>query len=175
MRNLSSFLPESCIHDDLITRLAYARDASMYRMIPESVARPKDDKDVKSLLHYGRETKTPITFRTAGTSLSGQSITTGIIAEVLYDWQKFKVLDGGDAIWCQPGVNGSVANKILKPYTRKIGPDPASINVARIGGIVSNNSSGMVCGTEFNAYHTCLLYTSPSPRDVEESRMPSSA
>jgi D-lactate dehydrogenase len=154
MRNLSSFLPESCIHDDLITRLAYARDASMYRMIPESVVRPKDDKDVKYLLHYGRETKTPITFRTAGTSLSGQSITTGIIAEVLYDWQKFKVLDGGDAIWCQPGVNGSVANKILKPYTRKIGPDPASINVARIGGIVSNNSSGMVCGTEFNAYHT---------------------
>ena len=154
MRNLSSFLPESCIHDDLITRLAYARDASMYRMIPESVVRPKDDKDVKSLLHYGRENKTPITFRTAGTSLSGQSITTGIIAEVLYDWQKFKVLDGGNAIWCQPGVNGSVANKILKPYTRKIGPDPASINVARIGGIVSNNSSGMVCGTEFNAYHT---------------------
>jgi D-lactate dehydrogenase len=154
MSTLCDFLPESCIHDDLITRLAYARDASMYRMIPESVVRPKNEEEVKSLLQYGRENKSPITFRTAGTSLSGQSITTGIIAEVLYDWQKFKILDGGDAIWCQPGVNGAVANKILKPYTRKIGPDPASINVARIGGIVSNNSSGMVCGTEFNAYHT---------------------
>ena len=154
MKPLSGFLPESCIHDDLITRLAYARDASMYRLIPESVIRPKNETDVQSLLKYGRETKTPITFRTAGTSLSGQSITTGIIAEVLYDWQKFKILDDGNAIWCQPGVNGAVANKILKPYERRIGPDPASINVARIGGIVSNNSSGMVCGTQFNAYHT---------------------
>ena len=26
-----------------------------------------------------------------------------------------------------------------------------------------------------HAYKICLLYTSPSPRDVEESRMPSSA
>ncbi len=65
--------------------------------------------------------------------------------------------DSGDensGIWCEPGVNGAVANKILAPYQRRIGPDPASINAARIGGIVSNNSSGMVCGTELNAYHT---------------------
>ena len=154
MNPLSAFLPESCIHDDLITRLAYTRDASMYRLIPEAVVRPKDEQEVRSLLEYGRSSSTPITFRTAGTSLSGQSITTGIIAEVLYDWQKFKILENGDAIWCQPGVNGAVANKILAPYQRRIGPDPASINAARIGGIVSNNSSGMVCGTEFNAYHT---------------------
>jgi len=154
MNSLSAFLPESCIHDDLVTRLAYTRDASMYRLIPEAVVRPKDEQEVRSLLEYGRSSSTPITFRTAGTSLSGQSITTGIIAEVLYDWQKFKILENGDAIWCQPGVNGAVANKILAPYQRRIGPDPASINAARIGGIVSNNSSGMVCGTEFNAYHT---------------------
>ncbi len=154
MNPLSAFLPESCIHDDLITRLAYTRDASMYRLIPEAVVRPKDEQEVRSLLEYGRSSGTPITFRTAGTSLSGQSITTGIIAEVLYDWQKFKILENGNAIWSQPGVNGAVANKILTPYQRRIGPDPASINSARIGGIVSNNSSGMVCGTKFNAYHT---------------------
>ena len=154
MSSLSAFLPESCIHDDLITRLAYTRDASMYRLIPEAVVRPKDEQEVRSLLEYGRSSSTPITFRTAGTSLSGQSITTGIIVEVLYDWQKFKILENGNAIWCQPGVNGAVANKILTTYQRRIGPDPASINAARIGGIVSNNSSGMVCGTELNAYHT---------------------
>jgi len=154
MSPLSAYLHESCIHDDLITRLAYTRDASMYRLIPEAVVRPKNEQEVRSLLEYGRSSSMPITFRTAGTSLSGQSITTGIIAEVLYDWQKFKILENGDAIWSQPGVNGAVANKILAPYQRRIGPDPASINAARIGGIVSNNSSGMVCGTEFNAYHT---------------------
>ena len=154
METLSGILPDSCIHDDLITRLAYSRDASMYRLIPKSVTRPKNETDIRALLNYGNRTKTPITFRTAGTSLSGQSITTGIIAEVLYDWQKFKVLENGNAIWCQPGVNGAVVNKILNPYRRRIGPDPASINVARMGGIISNNSSGMVCGTQFNAYHT---------------------
>ena len=30
-------------------------------------------------------------------------------------------------------------------------------------------------GAEFEYTDICLLYTSPSPRDVEESRMPSSA
>jgi len=154
MSQISSFLSNSIIYEDLITRLAYARDASMYRLVPESVVRPRNTEDVKSLLEWGRTTGTPITFRTGGTSLSGQSITTGAIAEVLHDWQKFKVLDGGDAIQMQPGVNGAFVNKILAPYYRRIGPDPASINAARIGGIVSNNSSGMVCGTQFNAYHT---------------------
>lgn len=172
MNLLSAFLPESCIHDDLITRLAYTRDASMYRLIPEAVVRPKDEQEVRSLLEYGRSSKTPITFRTAGTSLSGQSITTGIIAEVLYDWQKFKILENGDAIWCQPGVNGAVANKILAPYQRRLGPDPASINAARIGGIVSNNSSGMVCGTEFNAYHTLkdVAFILPNGNEYDTSK-----
>ena len=152
--DLARILPQGIIHQDRITRLAYARDASVYRLVPESVVRPKNKSHVKSLLNYGRSTKTPITFRTAGTSLSGQSVSSGIIAETLYDWQKFKVLDGGESILLQPGVNGAFANKILNPYQRRIGPDPASINVARIGGIISNNSSGMVCGTQFNSYHT---------------------
>ena len=154
MKSLASYLPQSIIHDDLVTRLAYARDASMYRLVPKAVTKPKNVTDVKSLLKFGNETNTPVTFRTAGSSLSGQSITTGIIAEVLYDWQKFKIVDNGNSIWCQPGVNGAVANQMLSPYHRKIGPDPASINTARIGGIVSNNSSGMACGTEYNSYHT---------------------
>jgi len=152
--NLYHYLPANAIQDNKITRMAYARDASMYRLVPDAVVRPGSSQDVKALLGYARQTKTPITFRAGGTSLSGQSITSGIIAEALHDWSRFQVLDRGDAIRMQPGVNGAFANKLLLPYLRKIGPDPASINAARIGGIVSNNSSGMVCGTEFNAYHT---------------------
>ena len=172
MNSLSTFLPKSSIYDDQITRLAYTRDASMYRFIPEAVVRPKDERELKSLLEYGRNSRIPITFRTAGTSLSGQSITTGIIAEVLYEWQKFKILDDGDAIWCEPGVNGAVANKILAPYQRRIGPDPASINVARIGGIVSNNASGMICGTEFNSYHTLkdIVFILPNGNKYDTSK-----
>jgi len=154
MIEVSTPLNQSMVHDDIITRMAYARDASLYRMMPEFVARPKNTNDVIELLSYAKNTKTPITFRAGGTSLSGQSISEGVLAEVLHEWKQFKIHDSGKSITMQPGVNGGFANKILEPYMRKLGPDPASINAACIGGIVSNNSSGMLCGTRFNSYHT---------------------
>jgi D-lactate dehydrogenase len=116
--------------------------------------RMKDEKDIEKLFDHSRNNNIPITFRAAGTSLSGQSVTNGILVEVKDHWNKFKVLDKGRKILLQPGVNGGTANKILSRYRRKIGPDPASLNVACIGGIVSNNSSGMICGTEYNSYNT---------------------
>ena len=140
--------------DRLIDRLAYAHDASMYRLVPKGVARPENESDVVSLLNYASETKTPITFRAGGTSLSGQSVSEGIITEIIRGWQDYKILDNGDSICLEPGVIGSRANLYLSSYGKRIGPDPASINAARIGGIVSNNSSGMVCGVKYNTYHT---------------------
>ena len=58
MKSLASYLPQSIIHDDLVTRLAYARDASMYRLVPKAVTKPKNVTDVKSLLKFGNETNT---------------------------------------------------------------------------------------------------------------------
>jgi len=138
----------------LIDRLAYAHDASMYRLVPKAVVRPQNEADVQILLSHANETKIPITFRTGGTSLSGQSLTEGIMAEVVRGWQHHEVLDKGRSIKLEPGVIGARANIYLSPHQRRIGPDPASINSARIGGIISNNSSGMVCGVKNNAYHT---------------------
>ena len=134
--------------------MAYSHDASMYRLVPESVVRPQDEDEIKSLLAYCKDTNTPVTFRAGGTSLSGQSITEGILAETVQNWEQHEILNSGKQIRLQPGVIGARANIYLKPFNRKIGPDPASINVARIGGIVSNNSSGMVCGVDNNSYHT---------------------
>ena len=62
--------------------------------------------------------------------------------------------DSGRKIRVQPGVIGARANQALIPYGAKIGPDPASIATCTLGGILSNNSSGMCCGVEQNAYHT---------------------
>ncbi len=146
--------PSNLWSDRLIDRLAYAHDASMYRLIPKGVARPENESDVVALLNYASETKTPITFRAGGTSLSGQSVSEGIIAEIIRGWQDYKILDNGNSISLEPGVIGSRANLYLSSYGKRIGPDPASINAARIGGIVSNNSSGMVCGVKYNTYHT---------------------
>ena len=140
--------------DRLIDRLAYAHDASMYRLVPKAVSRPENESDVISILQYANDTNTPVTFRAGGTSLSGQSVSEGIIAEIIRGWQNHKIIDSGRSIQLQPGVIGARANLYLSHYNRRIGPDPASINAARIGGIVSNNSSGMVCGVKYNTYHT---------------------
>ena len=70
------------------------------------------------------------------------------------NWRELRVEEGGQRIRVQPGVIGARANQALMPYGAKIGPDPASIATCTLGGILSNNSSGMCCGVEQNAYHT---------------------
>ncbi len=140
--------------ESIVDRLAYSHDASVYQLVPKAVVRPRHTQDVKDLLKYSRETKTPVTFRTGGTSLSGQSVTEGIIAECTRDWKSLDVLERGKSIRMEPGVIGARANIALAPFSRRIGPDPASINSAMIGGIISNNASGMMCGVKNNAYHT---------------------
>lgn len=151
---LNTILPEGRVSTRLIDRLAYAHDASMYRLVPEAVVRPANDSEVSALIHHCNTTSTSVTFRAGGTSLSGQAVTEGIIAETVREWKGFEILEDGRKIRLQPGVIGGHANRYLSSYGRKIGPDPASIDACMIGGIVANNSSGMICGTQFNAYHT---------------------
>ncbi|MEE8335189.1 MAG: FAD-binding and (Fe-S)-binding domain-containing protein, partial [Candidatus Neomarinimicrobiota bacterium] len=122
--------------------------------MPKAIIRPGNEAEVITLLQYARQNSTPVTFRAGGTSLSGQSITTGILAETIREWTGYEIEEDGKYIRLQPGVIGSRANLYLKPFSRRIGPDPASMNAARIGGIIANNSSGMVCGIKNNSYHT---------------------
>jgi len=142
------------VSTDLIDRLAFSRDASIYRLVPEAVIRPENESDIRIILKNANRNMVPVTFRTGGTSLSGQAITNGYMVEVLNGWKKFEIQNNGRSIKIQPGLTGAYINGILKNYGRKIGPDPASIKAARIGGIVSNNASGMACGVSGNSYHT---------------------
>jgi D-lactate dehydrogenase len=142
-----------------IDRLARSADASIYRLVPEVVVRPRDLEAVRGLLACARAFRRPLTFRTAGTSLSGQAVTDGILVELAHDWGRFRVLDGGARVWSQPGVVGGHLNRVLAPYARRLGPDPASIDAAMVGGIVANNASGMCCGVAQNSYHTLAAMT----------------
>jgi len=137
-----------------IDRLARSVDASLYRLIPEVVVRPKNLEEVRALLDCARLHRRPLTFRTAGTSLSGQAVTEGILVELAPFWKACRVLDGGRRVWTQPGVVGGYLNRLLAPFGYRLGPDPASIDAAMMGGILANNSSGMCCGTAQNAYRT---------------------
>tara|TARA_R110000796_G_scaffold244497_1_gene367594 strand:+ start:7065 stop:9884 length:2820 start_codon:yes stop_codon:yes gene_type:complete len=147
-------MPAERLFDDPLSTLAFGTDASFYRLIPKLVARVESENEVIALLRLASQHQVPVTFRAAGTSLSGQAISDSVLIVLGDHWNGREVLDGGQRIRLQPGVIGAAANALLAPLQRKIGPDPASINAAKIGGIVANNSSGMCCGTAQNSYHT---------------------
>lgn len=151
---IEDYLDKSKIFDREIDRLTYARDASIYRILPEFAVRPKEESDIQKLFEYAHNAEKSITFRASGTSLSGQTVTNGIIAEIAYDWQKIEVRDNGSSIVLEPGVIGEHANQALIKYQKRIGPDPASMRAARIGGIIANNASGMTTGKPCNSYNT---------------------
>ena len=137
-----------------IERVAYAADASFYRLIPRAVVLAKGVEEIQRLFRFSQARHIPMTFRAAGTSLSGQAVTDGILVEVAKHWREVRVEEGGKRVRVQPGVIGGHVNQALKTYRAKMGPDPASINACMMGGILSNNSSGMCCGVTQNAYHT---------------------
>ena len=118
------------------------------------MVRADNEAEVSKILKLTGEKQIPITFRAAGTSLSGQAISDSVLLVAGESWQQWEVLANGAKIRLQPGIIGGRANQILAPYGRKIGPDPASINAAMIGGIAANNASGMCCGTAQNSYRT---------------------
>ena len=140
-------------HDPLYT-LAYGTDASFYRLIPKMVIRANDENEVSFILKESRKLNLPVTFRAAGTSLSGQAISDSVLVIAGNEWRKYTIEEEGRYVKLQPGLTGARVNKLLAPYGRKIGPDPASINAAMIGGIAANNASGMCCGTAENSYKT---------------------
>ncbi|WP_020407752.1 FAD-binding and (Fe-S)-binding domain-containing protein [Hahella ganghwensis] len=153
IERISTVIPPERLIKDPLRRLAYGTDASFYRLIPQLVVRAESEAEVVILLQAAGDYRIPLTFRAAGTSLSGQAVTDSVLVQ-LQGWKQHEILDGGQRIKLQPGIIGAHANRHLAPYARKIGPDPASINAAKIGGIAANNASGMCCGTRHNSYHT---------------------
>lgn len=141
------------IHDDLRT-LAYGTDASFYRLTPKLVVKARNEGEISFILRHCSRLAIPYTFRAAGTSLSGQAITDSVLISVYGAWKGYSISEDASKITLQPGLTGAQANMLLLPYGRKIGPDPASINSAMIGGIAANNASGMCCGTSQNSYKT---------------------
>jgi D-lactate dehydrogenase len=156
---LRAFIEPSRILTRPIDIIAFASDASLYRLIPQAVVQPTTTEEVRQLFQFSHEKKIPLTFRAGGTSLSGQAITDGILVDIGRYWRGGNAEENGRLLRVQPGLIGQQANNILKRYGAKIGPDPASITAARLGGILSNNASGMCCGVAQNAYHTLRSMT----------------
>jgi len=151
---LQTILPPEKIKSDLIDRYSFAPDASFYYLIPQVVVQPSNTDEIKKLFLLSQQLSIPMVFRAGGTSLSGQAITDGILVDLSRYWRNCVVENNGQQVRVQSGIIAAQVNHQLKKYQRKIGPDPASINAAMMGGIISNNSSGMCCGVQHNTYHT---------------------
>lgn len=154
LHDVQRLIPKDRRFDDPTSTLAFGTDASFYRLIPKLVIRVESEDEVVALLKLAQRDHVPVTFRAAGTSLSGQAISDSVLIVLGDNWNGREIRTQGQQIRLQPGVIGAQANAWLAPFGRKIGPDPASINACKIGGIVANNASGMCCGTAQNTYHT---------------------
>jgi D-lactate dehydrogenase len=153
-RQLAAFIPGERLITDPLRLLAWGTDASFYRLVPKLVVVAESESEVQRLLVCCARAGTPLTFRAAGTSLSGQALSDSVLVMLGDGWRRITVAADATTVTLQPGVIGAAANRALAPLGRKIGPDPASIDAAMIGGIAANNSSGMCCGTAQNSYHT---------------------
>ncbi len=172
LRDAQQLIPQERRFDDPLSTLAFGTDASFYRLIPKLVIRVESEDEVVALLELAQRDRVPVTFRAAGTSLSGQAISDSVLIVLGDNWNAKEIRGQGMQIRLQPGVIGAQANAWLAPFGRKIGPDPASINACKIGGIVANNASGMCCGTAQNTYHTLagirLVLADGSRLDTED-------
>jgi len=124
-------------------RLLYATDASAYREMPLAVAYPKNKEDIKRLISFAREQHTSLIPRTAGTSLAGQVVGSGIVVDVSRYFTGIEELNVKENwVRVQPGVIRDELNLFLKPHKLYFGPETSTANRAMIGGMVGNNSCG---------------------------------
>ena len=137
-----------------IDLIRYASDASPYRLIPKAVVMARDTGDIAKVFAYARRTGTPVVLRGGGTSLNGQGQTDGILVDVRRHWRGIEVLDNGDRARVRPGTVLGYANRVLAQYGSRLGPDPASTDIATVGGVIANNSGGMRCGVTEDSYST---------------------
>ena len=150
-QKLHGFIPSDRLFTDPMRTLAWGADASFYHQTPQIVVFPENEDEISRLLKIADENSVSVTFRASGTSLSGQASTTSVLIVVGQKWERYQVLENGRRIRLQPGILGGRVNQILGQYGYKFPPDPASINAARVGGVVANNASGMNCGVHANS------------------------
>ncbi len=134
--DLRAFLPTTRLIADPLRLLAWGTDANFYRLLPKLVVVAESEDEVRRILQACAAHRTPLTFRAAGTSLSGQAITDSVLLMLGDGWRGMQVSADAAHITLQPGVIGAAANKRLAPLGRKIGPDPASTGVCRALGRV---------------------------------------
>ncbi len=151
LSDILRFIPSDRVFTDELRTLAWGTDASFYRLIPKIVIVSANEQEIVQILKTAWLYEVPVTFRAAGTSLSGQSITDSVLVVAARRWEKYWISPDKETIRVQPGMVAGRLNTVLAQYGKMFAPDPASKDSAMIGGIIINNASGMNCGTHANS------------------------
>ncbi len=117
-QQLVSNIPEDRLITDPLRTLAYGTDASFYRLIPKIVIKADTEKEVATILRTANRYDIAVTFRAAGTSLSGQAISDSVLVIAGSNWKEYEILDGGEKIRLQPGIIGGQANQYVAPFEK---------------------------------------------------------
>lgn len=154
---------------DALTRLALSHDASRFLEIPEEVAVASCLDDVRALFAEAVEGRKHLTLRGGGTSLSGQSVTDGILVDVRRNFRDIEVLDDGLRVRAGAGATVAAVNARLRRHGRRLGPDPASAQGATVGGIIANNARGRLSSQHEDAFSTVesLVVVLPNGRVID--------
>ena len=152
--NLAKLFPKEQVFTDALSRLTKGTDAGLYRLVPKAVVKVNSEEEVIRLLQFCNRENVPVTFKAAGTSLSGQTISDSVLMEIGTGFEFSAITNNGKTATFGCGLTGTAANRMLQRYGRKLGPKPASINSAKIGGIIANNASGSSYGIKYNSYNT---------------------
>jgi len=155
LERLRDEIPPAGLITDPLRTLAYGTDASFYRLVPKLIVKVEDESEILAVIRACRELNIAVTYRAAGTSLSGQALSEAVLVVLGSEgWRNYRISDDHSEITLGVGILGAEANRYLAPFGKKIGPDPASINSAKIGGIVANNACGMASGITGNSMGT---------------------
>ena len=131
------------VDDSTLTRALYSTDASLYRVVPQVVVRPRHPDELSAILDVSRETGAPVTMRGAGTSIAGNAVGTGIVVDTLKHLNQVVSIDAeARTAVVQPGVVHADLQRAAAPYGLRFGPDPSTHTRCTIGGMIGNNACG---------------------------------
>ncbi len=134
---------QGALHTDQVMRTLYATDASAYREMPLGVAIPETIADIEALIKFADEKQIALIPRTAGTSLAGQVVGSGLVVDVSKFFNRILEINQEESyVWVEPGVVRDVLNVELKKHGLFFGPETSTANRAMIGGMLGNNSCG---------------------------------
>jgi len=131
------------VDDSALTRALYSSDASLYRVVPQVVARPRTSDDLDAILDVSGLTGVPVTMRGAGTSIAGNAVGPGIVVDTVKHLNRVLSIDAeARTAEVLPGVVHANLQRAAAPHGLRFGPDPSTHTRCTIGGMIGNNACG---------------------------------